>query len=362
MIKSFKVWIFSLWLIIVPNYYYAQEIGFIKTQLLDSYIYETSGLIYLNSEYISHNDSGGQPELYIIDSTNGEIKHTIIIKDAINRDWEDLASDDNYIYIGDFGNNSGSRTDLRIYKVKKPNFLQKYPKLELLNTFYFQFEDQKAFEKNFRETPFDCEAFFVINNTAYIFTKNWKDQTTGLYKLPLDGTTKTASLISVLNVECLITGADFNKLNNSIVCSGYKKGFPIKPILVFIGFNPANESISYLKMHNLNYCNHQIEGIAWVNNKTVCISNETYSTFHAKIAWYNITGINKISLSKLNNNYVLSLPDKCSGKYVIKNSNNDILQYSRIKRKDKSIIIDIPNDADKLFIQVARTKAWFKII
>lgn len=347
--------------IIISNLSFSQEVEFIKKIPLENALRESSGLLYCNSGFISHNDSGGKPELYIIDSTNGKIKNTIVIENATNRDWEDIACDSTYIYIGDFGNNSGSRTDLRIYKCQKPNNWLQKSEQPLINTFYFNFEDQVDFDKNFRETPYDCEAFFVVNNTAYIFTKNWKDQTTSLYKLPLDGKTKTAKLLSVLNVDCLITGADFNKNKNTIVCCGYKKGFPIKPVIVLIGFNPENGSISYLKRHYLKYYDHQTEGVVWVNNNTVCISNESYTVIPPKIAWLNISGVNKLSISNLNSVYHLILPDKFVGKYIIKNSKNDIIQYSKIKRKNNIIVIDMPNDADTLLIQGKTTTAWFKI-
>jgi hypothetical protein len=36
---------------------------------------------------------------------------------AKNTDWEALTNDGNNFYIGDFGNNDGSRRDLTIYKV-----------------------------------------------------------------------------------------------------------------------------------------------------------------------------------------------------------------------------------------------------
>ena len=36
-----------------------------------------------------------------------------------NVDWEDITQDETHIYIADFGNNNGNRTDLKIYKILK---------------------------------------------------------------------------------------------------------------------------------------------------------------------------------------------------------------------------------------------------
>ncbi|WP_240743145.1 hypothetical protein, partial [Ilyomonas limi] len=87
---------------------------------LNTKLNETSGLLWWNNQVWTHNDSGGEPALYAVDSSTGKIIRKVTVSNATNIDWEDLAQDDNYIYIGDFGNNAqGNRNDLKIYKVKK---------------------------------------------------------------------------------------------------------------------------------------------------------------------------------------------------------------------------------------------------
>ena len=78
---------------------------------------ETSGLLYVDGRIITHNDSQGLNNLYEINKNTGNISRTVTIKGATNVDWEDLCQDGEYIYNGDFGNNKGSRTDLKIYKL-----------------------------------------------------------------------------------------------------------------------------------------------------------------------------------------------------------------------------------------------------
>lgn len=80
---------------------------------------ETSGLIYWNGGLWTHNDSGNPPELYKLDTLSGQILQTIIISGVQNIDWEDIAQDETHIYIGDFGNNAGNRTDLKVLKISK---------------------------------------------------------------------------------------------------------------------------------------------------------------------------------------------------------------------------------------------------
>ncbi len=78
---------------------------------------ETSGLIYLNGYVWTFNDSGGEPEIYKIDNESGKIIQTVRITNGENFDWEDITRDESFIYIGDFGNNWGTRKDLKIYKI-----------------------------------------------------------------------------------------------------------------------------------------------------------------------------------------------------------------------------------------------------
>ena len=85
--------------------------------LLPSELDETSGLAFFNGKLWTINDSGGLPALYAFDTISGEIVQRITVSNAQNIDWESLAMDADHIYIGDFGNNAGTRDDLVIYKV-----------------------------------------------------------------------------------------------------------------------------------------------------------------------------------------------------------------------------------------------------
>ena len=92
----------------------------IQAEVLDTLpaiIWETSGLVPFGEQWITHNDSGDSPQLYVIDKTSADNLRIVSIENANHIDWEDVAFDDTYLYIGDFGNNLGDRQDLRIYRV-----------------------------------------------------------------------------------------------------------------------------------------------------------------------------------------------------------------------------------------------------
>ena len=56
---------------------------------------ETSGLATIGNDFLTFNDSGGKPTLYQI-SPQGKRVAKFKIKGAINRDWEDIAQDDEH--------------------------------------------------------------------------------------------------------------------------------------------------------------------------------------------------------------------------------------------------------------------------
>ncbi|MEP2237179.1 MAG: hypothetical protein ABJI22_02385, partial [Maribacter sp.] len=86
-------------------------------------VFETSGLLYFNGNLITHNDSGNEAVLYEIDLQSLSILRRVIISNVINIDWEAISQDDEYIYIGDFGNNVGTRKDLAVHRILKEDFL-----------------------------------------------------------------------------------------------------------------------------------------------------------------------------------------------------------------------------------------------
>jgi hypothetical protein len=72
-------------------------------------IKETSGLALLGNLLITHNDKGRSNQLMLLNTQNGSIEQTIDVINIQNTDWEDLAINDEFLFIGDMGNNEGER-------------------------------------------------------------------------------------------------------------------------------------------------------------------------------------------------------------------------------------------------------------
>ncbi|MBC8320691.1 MAG: T9SS type A sorting domain-containing protein [Bacteroidetes bacterium] len=189
--------------------------------LLPPEIQESSGLAYFNEKLWTINDSGGLPVIYAFDTIVGQIVQRIIVDNAINIDWESLATDDDYIYIGDFGNNLGNRDDLAIYIVSKSDIPLEGDGTAGSTKITFIYSDYKGNTEKKKEHNFDCEAFIATNDSLYLFSKNRGDQKTKLYRLPKMPGDYIAELISTFNVAGLITGADINISSDEITLIGY---------------------------------------------------------------------------------------------------------------------------------------------
>ena len=198
---------------IYPETYY----DLIQISELPEILKECSGTEYIESGLWALNDSGNENNIYLIDSLNGALIQSLSIFNAENIDWEDIAESENYLYIGDFGNNPGNRTDLKIYRLHKSELINDTIIAEVIQ---FEYSDQVDFTENLNNHNFDCEAFVFYNDQLHLFSKNWMDHQTKHYILSAEPGTHIAQLKEIFDVEGLITGADISD-ENELVLIGY---------------------------------------------------------------------------------------------------------------------------------------------
>ena len=240
-------------------------------------INESSGAIFFNNRLITHNDSGNENKLYELDIISGLVTRTVTIVNATNVDWEDMTHDQSYIYIGDIGNNNGTRTDLKIYKINKSDYLNSDDvSAEIIN---FSYSDQTDFSSNPNSTEWDAEALLSFDtNYLLLFTKNWINGTTKVYPIPKSsGTYAVNSLTTTLPNAGLITGATYNPITNKVYIIGYTL---ILQAFVWICenftdydvFSGTNTQISLTSLGM-----EQAEGITYVNANRYFITSESFS-------------------------------------------------------------------------------------
>lgn len=181
---------------------------------------EISGLASLQDYLIGHNDRGNNSTLYFIDPESGATESFINIAGAPNNDWEDLAQSEEFLFIGDFGNNDGDRTDLGIHRV--PLSALNVGGTNVANadgTVFFTYPDQTRFDDD--DHNFDCEASIFHEGFIYLFTRHRADRRTKMYRVPADPENEhVAELLGSFEAGGRITGADINADGTIVALTG----------------------------------------------------------------------------------------------------------------------------------------------
>ncbi len=264
---------------------------------------EISGVIEWGGNLYGIDDSGNDPVIFEFDSANATVHiiKRITLGGVTNHDWEDITQDDNYIYVGDFGNNiDGSRKDLKFYKVPKQSISAitgdagtiPLSDIQIIN---FSYPDQTTFcPVDFpctgNKTQFDCEAVIYDNGKLHLFTKNWvTNNTTQHYTVPATAGTYTATkLDNFVTDGVLITGA--TKMNDmTIALLGYNNKDVVGAlntrawIWLISGFADMDRvfsSATNTRKIDLGsvLVAGQVEGITAVKQRRALITNERITT------------------------------------------------------------------------------------
>ena len=250
---------------------YSIEDNLIMLTLLDESLSECSGLIMYHDTLWTHNDSGNDPKIYSIPEDQADIDEKVNITNASLVDWEDIAQDDDFIYIGDFGNNSGERQDLTIYKVPKSNL----PDDTEAEKLYFLFSDQTNFNNPSSMHNYDCEAMITFEESIFIFSKNHLDKKTRRYKLTKSPGIQVAQKVDEFDVDGLITGAGFDKNSNTLCLLGYNPNDTNFDPFVWIFYDFSGTDFFNGKSKRVNLpIQAQTEGICYKENGKFLISSE----------------------------------------------------------------------------------------
>lgn len=248
------------------------EAEIVTTIKLPKEINETSGLEIMNNNFITHNDSGGDPILYefnqdgvILNKYNINENSSYSLK---NEDWEDIAIGSDYIYIADTGNNFGTRKDLKVIKVDPNN---NYQTVDVINISY---QDQESFLPQLRH-KFDAEGLTIINDNIVLFSKDRDSLNTDLYLIPPDGGILNPS--NTFSVNALITGADYNSGIGLLALISYDSDGN-QYIILFKNFDPLKEN-SFDKFR-IPIDKSQMESIKIINKNEFWITSEDEGRGH----------------------------------------------------------------------------------
>ncbi|WP_291964589.1 hypothetical protein [Maribacter sp.] len=239
---------------------------------LPNEVFETSGLLYFNCNLITHNDSGNEAILFELDTLTLSVQRRVVVNNVTNVDWEALSQDEDFIYIGDFGNNVGSRTNLAVHIISKQDYLSS--NTVSATTINFSYEDQQDFENN-GNSDWDAEAFFIVDDKVVVLTKQWQSLGSVAYEFSKFPGTYMARRIGDIDDVGLVTDATFNAETNRLVVLGYSS--ILSPFIGIVENLDFNDVFEGYKQQDLGLNFIQAEGLTQSETGNYFFSSEYYT-------------------------------------------------------------------------------------
>lgn len=181
----------------------------VQTSISPGLIDEASGIAdsKLNKEALWIEEDGGNPAQLQLLQYNGNLLKKIQIKNAVNRDWEDLAigvgpmNNTSYLYIADIGDNNVQHPNYNIYRFPEP--------AATMDTVY-------AWDKinfSYPDGAHDAGALLIDNETKNIYIITKTTSFAKVYKLVYPQSTvniTTAILVNTLSLSNVVSAALFS--------------------------------------------------------------------------------------------------------------------------------------------------------
>jgi len=282
----------SILILISFPLYTQSELIHLKICDLPEEVAESSGLLIVDDATIwTHNDSGYENELFLVDSS-GMLLRTVTVTNATNVDWEDLAYDyDGNIWINDAGNNNNSRTDLKLYRVNASDLAESdFVEAEFI---YFDYPDQAHFPPTVNNMNFDIEAMVFSKDSLYLFTKNRSNPSSGytkMYSLPALPGAYTANLVDSFFVDSdiirsRVTAADIHFPTGKVALLTRTQ------IIIFSDYGDQNFFSGKVERNFFKGRTDQVEAIGFLTEDTFYMTDEGSPENGIPGSWYYVKPI-----------------------------------------------------------------------
>lgn len=244
-----------------------------KIAVLSDSLQESSGLTNLDGRLFSFNDSGNTSEIFEIKAGSSYIEKTFQTG-LRNIDWEAITNDGENFYVGEFGNNLGTRKDLKIYQIP---FRNDSLIVDSIKTIPFFYPEQTDFTPKNINNNFDAEAMIFSDGNIHLFTKEWITNTVSHYVIDKNLTeNQPAKKLETFETGFVVTDASF--FGDRLYVVGYTKKASVY-LMIFekdetgnLFFNKPLKKYSLGRAYNVG----QIEGIT-ATEKGIYISGERFS-------------------------------------------------------------------------------------
>jgi hypothetical protein len=252
-----------------------------------------------------HNDSGDSARIFAIRSDGSSVLPTfskfsrygdapeegkqqwegfeVLYADHV--DWEDIALDQNYLYLADVGNNLNARKNLVIYAVSEIDptastrsaVVQKWP---------VHYPEQQEFPPG--NWHYDSESLFTSDAQLYLITKHRQTGSMGtfeaganLYRLDTRHTDQSNALTLVDSTALITaaTGADVSPNGQTLAVISYED--------LFLFDKPATGDAWLSSTHRRipldRSVTRQAEAVAWADDTTLLVTNEGRDIFRLDV-------------------------------------------------------------------------------
>jgi hypothetical protein len=267
-LKNYDLKLIRLFVVVIFGFAYHNSYSqkLTKDICLSKKIDETSGLEIIDGQFITHNDSGGDPKLYYLDK-KGKIVFERTLDGVKNNDWEDITKDDQYIYVANMGNNFDNRKNLSIVKTPID------PSSSEAELIEFNYPEQVKFTTAYNQSQYDAEALITIDDYLIILTKNKLKKITEIYALPKIAGKYEAKKIGSLNTQSIITGGDYDPDTKLLALTGTLI-FNEYYILKIEDFDLESKKDYKIDMYEIPIGKTQVEAIKIIDSNTFWITSE----------------------------------------------------------------------------------------
>lgn len=184
---------------------------------------EVSGLAFGKSQpgiiYV-HNDSGGEPKVYMLDSL-GNVIGDVELLGATNRDWEDIAVGpgkygESNVYVAEIGDNVAQYETIRIYRFAEP--IRSGGSVKIT---------PERIDLTYPNGAMDAETLMVDPVSGDIFILSKRDKENTLFRLPAEkfqsGSAELEELMK-LPITSSVAG-DISQDGSQIIIKNYLEVF-----------------------------------------------------------------------------------------------------------------------------------------
>ena len=233
-------------------------------------IRESSGIVasrQFEGVYWTLNDSGNPATLYAT-KRNGELIQEIALHGSLNVDWEALGIDEkNQLWIGEIGNNSRLRFDLKVVVIAEPNPFTETA-AEVIASYPYRYPNENV----------DAEGLFVIEGIPYIVSK--EPTRAVLYRFPTlqPDTKQVLERVGEFADAKLVTGAAISEDGSRLALCSYH--------LLWV-YDMMTGDLAHSIRTTPWHLTHGFAGEAvCFDNYDLVLTNEARDLYHLPQFWY----------------------------------------------------------------------------